>query len=129
MSEPERRGAEVQTTTYDRRVGIDDKPATDPVPEQSATQDDSAGQTVLGEAGELTEREPSWWHRDHPTFNALTGFFTGLGFVIVIPGLFAAILGWIFEYHTAEKLFPFVLVTLVVPIGLAVVPRTRRFGI
>ena len=25
---------------------------------------------------------PDWWHRDHPTFTALTGFFTGLAFVI-----------------------------------------------
>ncbi|CAI9419102.1 hypothetical protein [Nocardioides sp. T2.26MG-1] len=74
------------------------------------------------------ERVPDWWHRDHPTFTSLTGFFTGLAFVIVVPGLFAAILGWIFDYHTAEDLFPLVLVTLVVPIGLVIAPRTRRFG-
>jgi 4-amino-4-deoxy-L-arabinose transferase-like glycosyltransferase len=75
------------------------------------------------------ERQPDWWHRDHPTFTALTGFFTGLGFVIVVPGLFAAILGLIFEYDTAEDLFPFVLVTLAIPIGLVIAPRTRRFGL
>ncbi|MDI6909070.1 hypothetical protein [Nocardioides sp.] len=74
------------------------------------------------------ERQPDWWHRDHPTFLSLAGFFTGLAFVIVVPGLFAAILGWIFEYHTAEDLFPLVLVTLAVPIGLVIAPRTRRFG-
>lgn len=73
-------------------------------------------------------REPSWWHRDHPTFTALTGFFTGLVFVIVVPGLFAAILGWVFDYQTAEDAFPFVLLTLVVPLVLLLVPRTRRFG-
>jgi 4-amino-4-deoxy-L-arabinose transferase-like glycosyltransferase len=76
-----------------------------------------------------TGRAPDWWHRDHPTFTALTGFFAGLGFVIVVPGLFAAILGWIFEYHRAEQLFPFVLVTLAVPVGLVIAPRTRRFGV
>lgn len=75
------------------------------------------------------ERPPDWWHRDHPTFTALTGFFTGLGFVIIVPGLFAAILGWVFDYNKAEDLFPFVLVTLIVPIGLVIVPKTRRFGI
>lgn len=75
------------------------------------------------------ERQPDWWHRDHPTFTALTGFFAGLGFVIIVPGLFAAILGWIFDYSTAEDLFPFVVVTLIVPIGLVIVPRTRRFGL
>lgn len=76
-----------------------------------------------------TERQPDWWHRDHPTFTALTGFFTGLAFVIVVPGLFAAALGLLFDYRTAEDLFPFVLVTLAVPIGLVIVPRTRRFGL
>ncbi|GAW48604.1 MULTISPECIES: hypothetical protein [unclassified Nocardioides] len=75
-----------------------------------------------------TEKAPDWWHRDHPTFTSLSGFFAGLAFVIVVPGLFAAILNWIFEYHTAEDLFPLVLVTLAVPIGLIIAKRTRRFG-
>ena len=44
------------------------------------------------------------------------------------PGLFAVALGLNFEYHTAESLFPFVLVTLAIPLGLVIVPRTRRFG-
>ncbi|MEJ7831635.1 MAG: hypothetical protein WKF79_01875 [Nocardioides sp.] len=74
------------------------------------------------------ERKPDWWHRDHPTFTALTGFFGGLAFVIVVPGAFAGILSAVFDYETAEELFPFVLLTLVVPIGLMVAPRTRRFG-
>ncbi|MCB0895751.1 MAG: hypothetical protein H6529_16395 [Nocardioides sp.] len=78
---------------------------------------------------EAGQRPPDWWHRDHPTFTALTGFFSGLAFVIVVPGLFAAVLGLLFDYHTAEDLFPFVLVTLAIPVGLVIVPRTRRFGI
>jgi hypothetical protein len=78
---------------------------------------------------EQPAREPDWGHRDHPTFTALTGFFTGLLFVILVPGVFAAVLSWVFEYHTAEDLFPLVLVTLVVPIGLLVSRRSRRFGI
>lgn len=73
-------------------------------------------------------RQPDWWHRDHPTFTALTGFFTGLVFVIVLPGIYAAILGAIFDYDTAEGLFPFVLVILAVPLGLVIAKRTRRFG-
>lgn len=79
--------------------------------------------------GRDTGRPPDWWHRDHPTFTALTGFLTGLAFVILVPGVFAAVLNWVFEYHTAEDLFPLVLVTLVVPFGLVAAPRTRRFGI
>ncbi|MDF1602794.1 hypothetical protein [Nocardioides sp. YIM 152315] len=75
------------------------------------------------------ERPPDWWHRDHPTFTALSGFFTGLVFVVVVPGLFIGLLHLLVDDETAEGLFPFVLVTLAVPLGLVVAPRTRRFGI
>ena len=89
-------------------------------------QEREPGQTA--DSGE-DEREPDWWHRDHPTFTALTGFFTGLGFLVLVPALFGGILRLLFDYDTAERLFPFVLVTLLVPIGLVVFPRTRRFGL
>ncbi|HTW18549.1 MAG TPA: hypothetical protein VMF51_25710 [Nocardioides sp.] len=72
--------------------------------------------------------EPSWWHRDHPTFTSLSGFFTGLLFVILVPGIYAGLLSVLVETETAEELFPLVLVTLAIPIGLTVAPRTRRFG-
>jgi hypothetical protein len=74
-------------------------------------------------------RQPDWWHRDHPTFTAITGFFTGLAYIIVVPGLYAAILSWMFDDRQAEDLFPFVLISLAVPLGLVVSPRTRRFGL
>lgn len=72
--------------------------------------------------------EASWWHRDHPTFAALSGFFTGLVFVIVVPGAYAALLRALVDQETGEELFALVLVALAVPITLAIVPRTRRFG-
>jgi len=102
--------------------------------EQSVGSPDTSTDTSTGsrpEAGPdgATERQPDWWHRDHPTFTALTGFFTGLAFVIVVPGLFGTILNLLVDYQTAEDLFPFVLVMLAVPIGLLIAPRTRRFGI
>jgi len=71
---------------------------------------------------------PDWRHRDHPTFAALTGFYAGLIFAIVVPGLYAAILAALFSQRRAESLFPFVLVTLIVPLLLVIAPRTRRFG-
>jgi 4-amino-4-deoxy-L-arabinose transferase-like glycosyltransferase len=74
------------------------------------------------------ERQPSWWHRDHPTFAALSGFFTGLLFVALVPAAFFGVLSLAFDNDRAEDLFPFVLVTLVVPIGLVASQRTRRFG-
>ncbi|HEX5090511.1 MAG TPA: hypothetical protein VFV89_22070 [Nocardioides sp.] len=71
---------------------------------------------------------PSWWHRDHPTFTALTGFFTGLLFVALVPATYVAVLSLMFDNQKVEDLFPFVLVTLVVPLALVVNQRTRRFG-
>jgi len=71
---------------------------------------------------------PDWWHRDHPVFVPLAGFFTGMAFIILVPGTYAAILKAMVGYERTEELFPFVLLTLVVPIGLLVPHRTRRFG-
>jgi 4-amino-4-deoxy-L-arabinose transferase-like glycosyltransferase len=97
-------------------MSTDEGSASRPAPEADADPDDG------GDTG------PSWWHRDHPTFYALSGFFTGLATVIVIPGAFAAILNAMFTYERAEDIFPFVLLIFIVPIGLIVAPGTRRFG-
>ncbi len=69
-----------------------------------------------------------WWHRDHPTFAAITGFFSGMLFVTVVPGGFAGVLRLLFDYDTAARLFPLVGVMLVVPTALVANGRTRRFG-
>jgi hypothetical protein len=84
--------------------------------------------TTTAGAAVSTDPGSNWWHRDHPVFYALTGFFTGLVTVIVVPGAFAAILNALFTYERAEDFFPFVLVIFSVPFALIVVPRTRRFG-
>ena len=74
------------------------------------------------------QRQPSWWHRDHPTFSALSGFFTGLLFVALVPAIYVGALSLMFDNDRVEELFPFVLITLVVPLALVVNKRTRRFG-
>ena len=90
---------------------------------------DETPDPVDGDADDTDEsREPSWWHRDHPTFTALSGFFTGLLFVALIPAAFYGVVSLVVDNERAEDLFPFVLLTLVVPIGLVATPRTRRFG-
>lgn len=71
---------------------------------------------------------PDWWQRDHPTFMALAGFFTGMLSVTLVPGAYAGILRLLFRYDTAERLFPYILVILAVPVVLVAVPPTRRFG-
>ena len=70
-----------------------------------------------------------WWHHSHPTFAALTGFFTGMVFVTAVPGGFAGILRLLFPYETAEKLFPLIAIALVVPIALLAKRKTRCFGV
>jgi hypothetical protein len=85
--------------------------------------------TEQSEQDDTEQRQTDWWHRDHPTFTALSGFFTGMLFVTLVPGGFVGLLRLLFEYDTAEELFPLVLVSLVIPIALLAVPRTRRFGI
>lgn len=74
------------------------------------------------------DHQPSWWRRDHPTFSALTGFFTGLFFVAVVPAGYVAALSAALGRERAEELFPFVLLTLAIPLGLVAYPSTRRFG-
>lgn len=105
--------------------------ATDPgevdaVPVAAPAAEESVDEPV-DEASEKRLR-PDWWHRDHPVFVPLAGFFTGMAFIILVPGTYAAILKALVGYERAEDLFPFVLLTLVVPIGLLVPHHTRKFG-
>ncbi|MBD3946898.1 hypothetical protein IEZ24_14845 [Nocardioides ganghwensis] len=74
------------------------------------------------------DRHFEWWHHSHPTFAGITGFFAGMLYVTAVPGAFAGILRLLFTYETAEKLFPFVLLALVVPIAMLVKRKTRRFA-
>jgi hypothetical protein len=87
-----------------------------PHPAESAA--DASGQAARG-----------WWHRDHPVFTPLTGFFAGLLLTLVVPALFAAVLEAFFPQHTVTDLFPLVLVGLVVPLVLIARRPTRRFGV
>jgi hypothetical protein len=97
--------------------------ASDEAADVEATSSDAPPEGPSTEA-----RQPSWWHRDHPTFSALSGFFTGLLFVALVPAIYVGVLSLMFDNDRVEELFPFVLITLVVPLVLVVNKRTRRFG-
>ena len=88
----------------------------------------SAPDTTI-ETDPTVEETRNWWHRSHPTFAALTGFFSGMLFVTALPGGFAALLRVVLPEDTAEKLFPVILVGLVLPIALLAKRKTRRFAI
>lgn len=81
-----------------------------------------------GTAPSGNERQPDWWHREHPTFTALSGFFTGLVYVALVPAAFVGLLHLLVDDETTNDLFPLVLLALGVPLGLTAAPRTRRFG-
>ncbi|WP_195849520.1 hypothetical protein [Nocardioides marmotae] len=98
----------------------------EPTPAQPTTGDPATDDPTTDPATEGTL--PDWWHRDHPVFTPLAGFFTGLVAVTLVPGVYAAVLGALFDTGTAEDLFPYVLVLLAVPLGLIAVRRSRRFG-
>jgi hypothetical protein len=80
------------------------------------------------DADEQPQHEPSWWHRSHPTFAGLVGFFVGVAYVIIIPGVYATLLNWLVPEKTAERLFPLVLIALIVPVGMLILRKTRRFA-
>jgi hypothetical protein len=71
---------------------------------------------------------PSWWHRSHPTFAGLAGFFTGVAYVIVVPGIYVAVLSLLLSDDSVQRLFPLVAVALIVPLVLLIPRRTRRFA-
>jgi hypothetical protein len=96
-------------------MSSDETEVRDPVQEQ----DDQPGQGA---------ERPAWRDRDHPTFSALSGFFTGLLFVLLVPAVFVGALSLALGSDRAQELFPLVLVTLVVPLYLTIAQRTRRFG-
>ncbi len=77
---------------------------------------------------EADEPEPNWWNRSHPTFAGLVGFFVGVAYVIIVPGVYAALLGLLVSDATAQKLFPLVLIALLVPLAMLVPRKTRRFA-
>lgn len=76
----------------------------------------------------MREAETDWWHRDHPTFTPIAGFFSGLAFVALVPAVFAGLLDLVVSDELARDLFPLVLLTVLLPLSLLIRPSTRRFG-
>jgi hypothetical protein len=94
-------------------------PGTEPADAEHAPENESDTES---------ETEPSWWQRSHPTFAGLVGFFSGVAYVIVIPGIYAAVLGLLLSDSAAAELFPLIAIALVVPLALLVPRKTRRFA-
>ncbi len=91
---------------------------------------DGEEESIVSEdtATDLVTDDPDWWHRDHPTFTPIMGFFTGLLFVSLVPAGFLGALNALFDDEVARDLSPLLATTLVVPFGLVVWRPSRRFG-
>jgi hypothetical protein len=70
----------------------------------------------------------NWFRRDHPTFTPITGFFTGLLFISLVPAAFLWVLHSLFADDVARGLSPLLAATLAIPLGLLWWPRSRRFA-
>jgi hypothetical protein len=105
-------------------------PASGPVAEPvAAPVEEKAAEPADGPSEEHDDGpEPSWWHRSHPTFAGLVGFFSGVAYVIAVPGAYATLLGLLVSDSTAQQLFPLVLLALVIPVAMLVPRKTRRFA-
>lgn len=113
--------AEVQALRQVRRLPLavmSEEPAavTEPVATDEGVAD-AGGRGIFG-----------WWRSSHPTFAALTGFYAGLAYIILVPGVAGAILAAVVGQDRAEELFPWLGLTLVVPLALLLPRKTRRFA-
>ena len=61
-------------------------------------------------------------------FAPLSGFYTGLLVVILVPALFGALLSIFVDDSTAESLLPLAAVVFAVPLVLLGFRGSRRFG-
>ena len=87
------------------------------------TTDDQAGRQQA-----TRRRGPARLTPRPPGLHAAGGFFTGLLFVLLVPSVYAGVLSALADDGSTSRLFPFVLVALALPVGLAIAPHTRRFG-
>ncbi|HEX3931014.1 MAG TPA: hypothetical protein VHW64_09930 [Nocardioides sp.] len=124
MSEPGTPAAEGAADAAPSAPSEDADPAPRPAPRPAPEHQPEREQASEAEAA----AEPSWWHRSHPTFAGLVGFFSGVAYVIVVPGIYAALLGLLLSDDEVKRLFPLVLVALLVPVLLLVPRKTRRFA-
>lgn len=81
--------------------------------------------------GRRRAEKRGWFHRGHPVFTPLAGFFTGVLSLVVILGALGWVLRNVLDVDLSEnpRYFFYALgALLVIDIALLVVPRTRRFA-
>jgi hypothetical protein len=102
----------------------------DPAPDDQPTATAPAAATGR-RRGARRAGAPRFWHREHPVFTPLAGFFTGMLLVVVVLGLLGAILDLVLGYDISAHPWVFLValgVLLAVNLGLVITGGTRRFA-
>lgn len=97
-------------------------------PADAALGHEASGASDVGETQAARPGLWAWLHSSHPTVAALLGFYIGLAYAIVVPGIGGAVLSWLFGRGRAEDLFPWLALTLLVPLAMLVPRKTRRLA-
>lgn len=83
------------------------------------------------DAGTTSGEAPRFWHRAHPVFTPLAGFFTGLVTIVVVLALLFWLLADVVGYDVTRHPWVFLVAigaVFVVNLGLVAVHSTRRFA-
>lgn len=91
----------------------------------------SVGAGSTAEADGPVDDDVRLWHRSHPVFTPLAGFFTGVLTVVVVLALLGAILDLVLGYDVSEHPWVFLValgVLLAVNLTLVFLGGTRRFA-
>ncbi|WP_134767405.1 hypothetical protein [Nocardioides sp. 1609] len=98
-------------------------------PEEPTPADDPAS---LDDPASSSEPDaPRFWHREHPVFTPLAGFFAGVAAILVALLALGWLLDMVIGYDVSDH--PWILLVavglvLVVDLVLIALPRTRRFA-
>ncbi|WP_148614509.1 hypothetical protein [Nocardioides rubriscoriae] len=103
--------------------------AADPYRRRGGARRGSRREPGTGTSAEAAQ--PRFWHRDHPVFTPLAGFFTGVLLVVVVLGLLGALLDLVLGYDVGAHPWVFLValgVLLAANLVLVVAGGTRRFA-
>ena len=109
-------------------TGVDvDAPTSRRAGRRRKTETEIATETASSPA----DADPRFWHRAHPVFTPLAGFFTGVVTIIVVLAALGWLLEEVFDYGVSDHPWVFLAAVgavFLVNLVLVALPGTRRFA-